>query len=245
MDDFVKKVLNAPEYLAMQRWLDGEPVWPYAKIIEAWPEFEHWHAKMFRDTWPPCAEGDDTIKFRLPKIDQSYMEARVQRTMLRHLWIGAFGFAIPCAELLDELAKHEHVIDVGAGTGYMTKLMRHRGINVIGSDPGLGGHGFQVGALDPQQVKAGAKDMVSRHPTSAVFCSWPTLKATWFREMLKAMRTGQHLIVIREGACAEDTAWEYLDASFTELGTITIPTFEHMHDYAWVGVKRRPPKSEA
>jgi protein-L-isoaspartate O-methyltransferase len=37
---------------------------------------------------------------------------------------------------LDELAKH--VIEVGAGTGYSTRLMRHRGINVIGSDPHFG-----------------------------------------------------------------------------------------------------------
>jgi hypothetical protein len=84
-----------------------------------------------------------------------------------------------------------------------------------------------------------AKTMVCRYPGSTVFCSWPTLHATWFRQMLKEMQIGQKLVVIREDACAEDSAWRYLDDCFEEEAAIDIPTFEHMHDYAQVCVKKR------
>jgi hypothetical protein len=39
----------------------------------------------------------------------------------------------------------------------------------------------------------------------------PDLHSTWFRQMPKAMQVGQRLVVIREDACGEDSAWTYLD----------------------------------
>lgn len=228
-------------YDTMQRWLAGEPVWPYAKIIETWgEEFEMYRRRWSREHREHMAEAETkgTITFKQPDIET--MVARgAAICALRMQWIGAFGFAIPCAELFDELAKSSHVIDVGAGSGYMTRLMRNRGINVIGSDPDLGGHGFTTGCHDPQQQKRDAKTMVRRYPSSTVFCSWPTLRETWFRQMLKAMEIGQKLVVIREDACAEDTAWQYLDDCFRDEAYINIPTFDHMNDYAQVAIKKR------
>jgi hypothetical protein len=210
----------------MKRWLDGEPVWPYAKILEVWgPDFEMYRLNMF------TARGLENMKQAMGRI--------VLMSELRNQWIEQFGFAIPCAELLDELAKAEHVVEVGAGTGYMTRLMRNRGIEVIGSDSGDNFYKFKLGAFDDRQVRAQGKTMVRRHRDSTVFCSWPSLKETWFRQMLKAMQIGQRLAVIREDACAEDSAWDYLDACFEEEKLITIPAFMHMNDYASVHVKKR------
>jgi hypothetical protein len=204
----------------MERWLAGESVWTHDKILKEWgPNFE-----MYRRRWN---RGDFSLNLG------------VERFQLRDEWIEKFGFAIPCAELLDELARAAHVIEVGAGSGYMTRLMRHRGIRVTGSDPCHGDHGFETGAHDDEQVKASGKTMVRRYPRSTVFCSWPTLRATWFRQMLKAMGIGQRLVVIREGACAEESAWQYLDDCFDETAVIDIPAFAFMHDYASVHVKKR------
>ena len=221
----------------MQRWLDGEPVWPYAKIIETWgPEFEMYRKRMFRGI--RASQETGKIEFEPPDYERT-LQRMTSIYMLRDQWVQHYGFAIPCAELLDVLAKAQHVVEVGAGTGYMTRLMRHRGISVTGSDPGHGQHGFEVGRYDEEQLSLPAKTMVRMSSTSTVFCSWPTLKAMWFFQMLKAMRIGQRLVVIRESACAEETAWEYLDACFDETSTIDIPTFEHMNDYASVHVKMR------
>lgn len=225
----------------MQGWLDGEPVWPYDRIIKTWgSDFEMYRRRWSREIDWAIEAG--AIEFKKNDFEGMMLRAR-DLYMLRHEWVGRFGFAIPCAELLDELAKAEHVVEVGAGTGYMTRLMRHRGIDVTGSDPGDAGYSFMPGILDNQQVGAEAKTMVRRYPTSTVFCSWPTLKATWFRQMLKAMQIGQRLVVIREDACAEETAWQYLDDCFDMMVEIDIPTFEHMNDFAGVYIKKRNRKA--
>lgn len=204
--------------VTMRRWLNGEPVWPYAKILAEWgADFE-----MYR--------------WRMPgPIDRS-----LSMMKLRQEYIREFGFAIPCAELLDELAKAERVVDVGAGTGYLTRLMRNRGIQVIGSDPRFGhGHVLKHGAYDHQQIVAQGKTMVRRHPDALIFCSWPSLDDTWFRQMLKAMRIGQRLVVIREDSCAEESAWQYLDDCFEEQAQIAIPAFLYMNDLCCVWIKTR------
>lgn len=232
--DFIKL---PPILDTMQSWIDGEPVWPYRKIIDVWgPEFEMYRARWDREFREAVAAG--YLDGRKPDFERMVRRgAAIYR--LRDEWIKRFGFAIPCAELLDELAKARHVIDVGAGTGYMTRLMRNRGIAVLGADTGVGQHWFDVACHDPQQLRGHAKTMARRYRDSTVFCSWPTLHATWFRQMLKAMMIGQKLVVIRENACAEDSAWQYLDDCFNDLATIHIPAFEHMNDYASVHVKKR------
>jgi len=225
----------------MQGWLDGEPVWPYRKIIDVWgPEFEMYRLRWHREVEQAAEAGGFT--WSGPDFDKG-LQRGIATYRLRDEWIRRFGFAIPCAELLDELAKAEHVIEAGAGSGYMTRLMRNRGISVTGTDydwRGPSGHGFVTGMHDELQLNGrAAKTMARRYRDSTVFCSWPTLHATWFRQMLKAMRIGQRLVIIHEDACAEDTAWQYLDDCFDDLATIHIPAFEHMNDYASVHVKKR------
>jgi hypothetical protein len=225
----------------MQSWIDGAPVWPYQQILDVWgSDFEMYRARMHREISAAVAAGSYT--WREPDM-RTMLDRMTAMMQLRCQWIGRFGFAIPCAELLDELAKAEHVVEVGAGSGYMTRLMRHRGIDVIGSDydwAGPNSHGFMTALYDDwQETGVEAKTMVRRYRDSTVFCSWPTLKATWFRQMLKAMRVGQRVIIVREDACAEDTAWQYLYDCFDELATIDIPAFDRMNDYASVHVKKR------
>jgi hypothetical protein len=223
----------------MQSWMEGEPVWPYDRITEVWGrEFMD-----FRKRWRELA--DERI-FGADVGEQT--ELRMKREMalyeVRMEYVGRFGFAIPCQELLDALAEAAPIVEVGAGSGYMTHLMRSGGIDVIGSDlDGYqtdSGHGFIIAEYDPEQVSGvAAKTMVRRHGGRTVFCSWPTLNATWFRQMLRAMRIGQRLIVIREDCCAEDSAWQYLDDCFEQVLLIEVPCFPMIHDYAEVHVKRR------
>lgn len=224
----------------MRSWLQGEPVWPYAKIIETWGEnFEMYRRRWSRQLQEKMQQAEETGTITFNAADTMRIVLRGVEVMhLRDAWITEFGFAIPCAELLDELAKHNLVVEVGAGSGYMTRLMLNRGINVIGSNPPLDDYSFVHGRYAILALRQ-AKTMARGNPDAAIFCSWPTLKHTWFRQMLRAMRIGQTLIVIREDACAEESAWEYLDACFEELRSIDIPTFEHMNDYAAVYVKKR------
>lgn len=235
----------APIVDTMQSWIDGEPVWPYAKIIETWgQDFEMYRLRWRREHAMRMATAEETGRITFKGADVERTLSRGMALMgLRSIWIARFGFAIPCAELLDACAEHAPIVEVGAGTGYMTKLMRNRGIDVVGGDAdwrGQNGHGFETGSLDELQMNGvQAKTMVRQHPDRTVFCSWPAYQATWFRQALKAMKIRQKIIVITEDACAEETAWQYLGDHFDQLGYINIPTFEHMNDHGLVCIKRR------
>lgn len=211
----------------MQSWVEGEPVWPYARIIETWGREFMPFIKRWRDVGAPAS-------FRR---ESRLYEVRIE-------YVARFGFAIPCAELLDALAEAAPIIEVGAGSGYMTRLMRVRGIDVIGSDldqhKNNSGHGFIVAEHDPLQWGCvAAKAMVRHYSDRTAFCSWPTLNATWFRQMLRAMRIGQRLIVIRAECCAERSAWDYIDDCFEETGGIELPNFPFIRDFAGIYIKRR------
>lgn len=223
----------------MSEWIHGEPVWPYARIIETWGgQFE-----MYRRRWmKEVAEAAETGQFK--KLSTAgYLRDAQAMWRLRDEWVLRYGFAIPCGELIDHLARAQPIVEVGAGTGYMTRLMRNERIDVIGSDydsSGFNTHGFLTGCFDERQVQdVQGKTMVRRYPERTVFCSWPTLNETWFRQMLRAMTIGQRLIVIHEDACAEPTAWQYLSECFEPIEDIAIPAFEHMNDLASVLVKKR------
>lgn len=216
---------------AMQSWLEGEPVPSYDRIIETWGiSFED-----VRKQWARVFDGGKGYTYD-PNLHAAIYEARNE-------YVARYGFLIPCAELLDALAAHAPIVEVGAGSGCMTRLMRLRGIDVIGSDidehGSNSGHGFVIAEHDDEQVRSEAKTMVRRHPERTVFCSWPTYRETWFRQALRAMRVGQKIIVTREECLAEPSAWAYLDNCFEELQVIELPVFPYIHDYAGVYVKRR------
>ena len=125
--DFLREIeqQNLPDVIgAVERWVRGdEATWRYARCLEEWgSEFE-----MYRKSWSRNVH------------DLSYRAARtVGLIEMRRHYIGRFGFMLPCAELLDALQEADLVVEVGAGTGFMTRIMRHRRIRVIGSDPQLG-----------------------------------------------------------------------------------------------------------
>lgn len=207
----------------MRRWLEGEPVWSHDEIIQHWGrEFQ-----MYRTAW---ASGVDVR----PSIGRT-----IALTQLRDEAIAEFGFVIPCRELLDVLARHQPIIEIGAGSGYLTALMRNRGIDVIGSDIGDCGYTFKVSHYDSMQQRLEGKTAVRRYRDRTVFCSWPTLNHTWFRQTLRAMCIGQRAIIVEEDACSEETTWTYRDASFAKLADIPLPAWNFMNDRASVWIKKR------
>lgn len=207
----------------MDRWLAGEPVLSYEQIIEKWGGgFEDLLRAMHRS-----------------RHYQSFSKLWA----LRYEWIGRFGFMIPCREIIDACVELQPIVEVAAGTGFMTRLMRNAGVDVIGTDVlprGETTYSFCVGGYDEQQIAAQAKTMVRREPKRTVFCSWPCYQRTWFRQMLKAMSVGQTLIVTRESATAEETAWDYLSSCFGQIAMIDIPNWNGMHDRGEVWIKKRP-----
>lgn len=207
----------------MRAWAKGEPVWSHAEILERW--------------------GHEFLMYRTAWADPNWLHKRVDRTVelftVRRQAIKEFGFSIPCRELLDALEQHQPIIEIGAGSGYLTLLMRHRNINVIGTDSGRGQAPITLKSHDPQQVTMTGKRAIQHYRDRTVFCSWPSLNEIWFRQALQAMRIGQRAIIIEEDACAEQTTWEYRDAAFDLERDIELPAWPMLNDRAAVWIKKR------
>jgi hypothetical protein len=206
----------------MDQWLNGEPVWPLETILERWgPEF-----RMYRFPWAPHW------------LDSSMISSAFET---RDDFIKRYGFAIPCAELLEAAAKFAPLVEIGAGSGYLTALMCKNGIDVIGTDPCLDcERALTHRTFDQNQQSLDGKSAVRRWRDRNVFCSWPSLEKPWFRQAMKAMQVGVRVLMIMESSCAEESAQDYVNQCFEREGDlIEIPSWPYLNDYAEVRVKKR------
>lgn len=207
----------------MRSWLNGKPVWSLDEILNRW--------------------GEEFLMYRIAWSRNIYLDSP-SRTEQRWAAIKEFGFSLPCRELLDALAEHQPIVEVGAGSGYMTELMRRYGIDVIGTEPALDRFPFAVGRYDPHQQALQGKTAARRYRDRTVFCSWPSLNHTWFRQTLRAMRIGQKAIIIEEDACSDERTWAYRDAAFEEIAPLPLPAWPMLNDRASVWIKKRERKLE-
>lgn len=179
-----------PSVLAAEAWLAGAPVLSLQEQIASWGE----EYRSYRRTWDrPVSPHTVSDAIRLHRE--------------RDAFIHRFGFSCPNAEALDLLARHQPLLEVGAGSGLWTRLLLARGVDVIATDPVLE---FRWNDRYPALPLA-AKTAVRRWPERHVFCSWPSLKQTWLRQAARAMRPGRVLICVCEDAVADERTWDELD----------------------------------
>lgn len=218
-----------PDVLAdMRSWLNGTPVPSYADIVQRWGL----GFMMYRDAW-------DMPSPELFDVGQSMRSFSGLYSLRENKAIPEFGFSIPCAEVLDALAEHQPILEVGAGTGYWTALMRRRGIDVIGTDPDDQGWWKHTGKHDPTQIKLEARQALRQFSDRTVFCSWPSYQEPWFHQALKTMYVGRRLILIEEDSCADDKTWKYRDRRFALLASIKVPAWPGMNDRCGVWRKEQ------
>ena len=205
----------------MRAWGAGATVPSRAELLERWGN----DFLMYREAraTPGFLVGSLDIAESVRRHSELFPVREVEA-------IPEFGFSIPCAEMLDALAEHQPILEIGAGTGYWTALMRHRSIDVIGTDPDEQSWWDRTGQYDPEQIKLDGKTAARRWPERTVFCSWPSYQEIWFRQTLKAMHVGRRLILIEEDACADCKTWAYRDGHFALEANIQVPAWPGMND---------------
>lgn len=175
---------------------------------------------------PPRQEIEDFLE-KMPGIVQF---------RFRDDYIHRFGFVLPCAELIQGIAElNTKIVSVGAGTGYLEKLLQNAGVDVIATDlhPPERGNNHHFGCITYTDIIGmGAVAAVKKYPERAVLMSWPTCMGRWAYEAAKEMQQGQLLIYIgeRQGCTACEKFDDYLNEGFTEEKTIYTP----IHDVCWV-----------
>ena len=159
-------------------------------------------------------------------------ELRELRKAFRRVW----GFSIPCREAVDALrALNRPLVEIGAGSGYWTALLRAAGLEVIGTDlqsDGEGPYGSGLGRHAPLEA-VGGPEAVAAYPDRDVFCSWPTEGADWSFEAAQQIAVGRALALIGDppgGVTGTGALHACLAERFVVETVVEIPQFPRVDD---------------
>jgi len=146
-----------------------------------------------------------------------------------------WGFSIPCLEVVQKLVALSPLVEVGAGTGFWSALLRSAGADIIATDiisEGSPGYGMSIGTHCPITA-LDARTAVVSYPERNVFCSWPTRDAEWCTEAVNEIQPGRIFALIgrpRGGTTGSPSLFDLLDARFTWIDQVEIPQFPAEND---------------
>lgn len=163
----------------------------------------------------------------------------MRRSTSRRECVLKYAFAVPNQAALDTIAKHTPIVELGAGTGYWSYLLRQMGVRVVAIDeaPIDGMHDNYFGFEKSwTEVVPGSPDNLVDYPEHTLMLCWPNYKSSFAHDAIKAYG-GKTCIYIGEGwgGCTGDDAFhELLSTAWTEVATVAIPQWEGMHDALYV-----------
>lgn len=171
--------------------------------------------------------------------ESSDPQRRRELRLARKVFVRTWGFSIPCAEAIGVLSRLGPLVEIGAGSGYWTALLRKAGLDAIATDAmakGNIGYGFEAGRFCAVEPLAGP-EAVRAHPGRDVFCSWPTEGSPWALAAVRAMPLGRRLALIGEprgGVTGTPGLHRFLETRFQLLGALAIPQFPRCADQLFV-----------
>lgn len=116
----------------------------------------------------------------------------------RWAYIQEFGYALPCTETLALIGGYGPIFEVGSGSGFWSKLLSDRGVDVVSVDNASVPYPITRSA-HRQAVDMSADDAVREHAGRTVLMIWPCMDHSWSELVLKAMTAGQVIVYIGEG----------------------------------------------
>lgn len=160
------------------------------------------------------AVTDPGALFIASGVNEKYQKMSMTGAMIRDLFVSQFGYAVPTPAFIKLFKALPPVVEVGAGRGYLSQLLRNNGIDAIATDrdPGyMNEHTSDILELNEDflngQLKAPVETFegsiaVAHHPDRTVLCSWPGLGSEWLFDTALQMNKDQRMIVIGEGGGA-------------------------------------------
>lgn len=141
-----------------------------------------------------------------------------------------YGFCIPSKEMIETLAFLSPFLEIGAGTGFLSRLLSDRGADIIATNYRGKEYGQTVGAYFPVK-NFGAKAAVEHYSERNILCSWPCYSKPWAYNALKAMSLDKTFAYIGETGwgCTADYKFEKFMARCS-YERIHIPSWPTIHD---------------
>jgi len=156
-----------------------------------------------------------------------------------------YSWAIPNDEAIAKIARYSGVLEIGAGTGYWSWLLRQVGASVIATEPTPGGGDrYQFTYSWTEKVELSALEAVKQYGEGRALMSvWPCYDKPWCAEALKAYK-GSTFIYVGEGmrgCTGDETLHEMLwreDAPWDLAESVAIPRWQGLHDQMHVFLRR-------
>lgn len=161
---------------------------------------------------------------------------------MRTQYVKKFGFVIPSSKFVNTALEHMPLVEVGAGTGFLSKIISKFGGDIITTDireVSVNNY-FKCDNSFVELEMSNASDAVKKYGERTVLMSWPPYKSEMDYEVYTSMKKGQKLILIGEGmsgCTGSDKGHEFLLTYFNHIKTEVIPTFEGIYDYVSVWIK--------
>jgi hypothetical protein len=128
-----------------------------------------------------------------------FRENSVLDFCIRELYVATFGYPVPTSSFIDAMRPLGPIIEVGAGRGFLSKILRNAGIDAIATDidPDFLPPHPEYERLPVERLSA--VEAVKAYPDRTVLSSWPCCDSEWLTEAALAMAPDQRLAYIGEG----------------------------------------------
>lgn len=98
------------------------------------------------------------------------------RRFCRDLMVRKYSWAIPTEEILTAICRHGSIVEIGAGTGYWSALLKLRGADVIAYDCSpseAGQNSYTLKRKSWTKILPGNESAVASHGDRALMLCWP------------------------------------------------------------------------
>jgi len=154
----------------------------------------------------------------------------------RRRWcVRRYAFAIPTEAALDAVARYAPIVELGAGTGYWTYLLRRRGVDCVAYDlapPDRQPNPNRLRPLTWTHVDRGDVGVLAGHAERTLFLCWPSYRDPFAARALAAY-VGTRLIYVGEpagGHTADDDFFSLLARDWQAAENVALPNWPGTRD---------------
>ncbi len=169
-----------------------------------------------------------------------YLIARNKLMLDRMAFNYEFGYPILSTMLLDKLSticKNKTVVDVGAGSGWLSHQLKLREVNIIAIDQYTKSNShFTKNHTDI--LETNAIDNLKYNYFDIVIMTWPDYNCNFAYQILEQLKSNQILIYMGElegGCTGDDNFFKLLDKKAIENTELTKQLQEH--NLCWPGMR--------
>ena len=150
-----------------------------------------------------------------------------------------YSWALPTDDALEVIARYAPVVEMGAGGGYWSHLMRERGIDVIAYDREHPHADNYFARHLWTKIEPGGPAVLREHGDRSLFLCWPPNNSAMATNCLKRW-SGTHVIHVGEWRISTGSRGfhDRLEAGFELVEKLSIPQWEGMYDMLTVWRRR-------